>query len=96
MNKLSLEFNNSTPVDFSHYCPFLKGKAPRKPVGFFFAKDDESVIGSQTGCENGGLPGVDKLSDRNTLMPINPDRLAAYCEGCPSLVNGFVVEIEEG
>lgn len=76
-------------IDFANYCPLLRTKPPERPVGFFFNPATEGIVASETACVNGGLPGVEKRSESGMLVQLNPDRIMAYCGGCPKLEDGF-------
>lgn len=81
-------------VNFCDLCPYLKKNGVSRPVRLFFSADDPDIIASETGCPNGGLPGIEKRSDSGFLVPLNQDSIVAYCNGCPKLKAGFEKKVE--
>lgn len=82
---------SSLKINFCDYCPYLLSNGSSVPIEISF--DQETSIASERLCPNGGLPGVEKRSESGFLVPINPDKIVVYCEGCDRQENGFEVSL---
>lgn len=81
LNELSLN------IDFQKICPYLIENPPQKPTGLIFDVKNPDIIASETACENGGIPGVEKVG-QGTIVP-QFQAIIAHCEGCKLNPVGF-------